>query len=103
MIPALREWYYEYADQGLTIVSVHTPEFEFEKNIASIQNALVELDVPYPVAVDNDWITWRAYGNRYWPAMYFIDRSGNIRHLKIGEGRMAETESVLQALLAEGF
>lgn len=102
MIPALREWYYEYTDQGLTIVTVHTPEFEYEKNITNIENALVQLDVPYPVAVDNDWVTWRAYSNRYWPAMYFIDRSGNIRYLKIGEGRMAETELVLQALLAEG-
>jgi hypothetical protein len=66
-----------------------------------VQQALVDLDVPYPVAIDNDKITWRAYHNRYWPAMYFVDKQGNIRHLKIGEGRMAEAEKVLQALLAE--
>ncbi|MBV7338671.1 redoxin domain-containing protein [Chloroflexi bacterium TSY] len=101
MIPALREWHHKYADDGLTIIGVHTPEFNFEKDLGNVQQALLDLDVPYPVAIDNEMTTWRAYKNRYWPAMYFIDKQGNMRHLKIGEGRMAETEKVLQALLAE--
>lgn len=101
VIPALREWHHKYADDGLTIIGVHTPEFNFEKDLGNVQQALLDLDVPYPVAIDNEMTTWRAYKNRYWPAMYFIDKQGNMRHLKIGEGRMAETEKVLQALLAE--
>lgn len=101
MIPALREWHHKYADQGLTIIGVHTPEFNYERDVNNVRQSLIDLDVPYPVALDNDWKTWRSYSNRYWPAMYFIDRSGNIRHLKIGEGRMAQTEKVLQALLAD--
>ncbi len=101
MIPALREWHHELADDGLTIIGVHTPEFNFEKDINNVQASLVDLDVPYPVAIDNEWTTWRSYHNRYWPAMYVVDKKGNIRHLKIGEGRMEQLKEVIQALLAE--
>lgn len=97
----MREWHQKYADDGLVIIGVHTPEFQFERELANVQEALVRLDVPFSVAIDNDWKTWRSYHNRYWPAMYFIDKSGQIRYLKIGEGQYAYSEAVIQALLAE--
>lgn len=97
----MREWHQKYADDGLVIIGVHTPEFQFERELANVQESLVRLDVPFPVAIDNDWKTWRSYHNRYWPAMYFIDKSGQIRYLKIGEGQYAYSEAVIQALLAE--
>ena len=101
MIPSVREWYTEYADQGLEIIGVHTPEFDYEKELSNVQAAVESLDVTWPVAIDNEWQTWRAYNNRYWPAMYIIDKSGNLRHLKIGEGQYDHTEAIIQALLAE--
>ena len=97
----MREWYNKYADQGLEIIGVHTPEFAFEKDIDNVRAAVDRLGVTWPVAIDNDWMTWRSYHNRYWPAMYIIDKAGNIRHLKIGEGQYAATEAVIAALLAE--
>lgn len=101
VIPALREWHQTYADAGLTIIGVHTPEFSYERDLASVQEAIARLNVPYPVAVDNEWTTWRAYNNRYWPAMYVIDKQGHLRFLKIGEGGTDRVEKVIQALLAE--
>ncbi len=85
------------------VIGVHTPEFGYEKDVNNVQDAIQRLDVPYPVAIDNDKATWRSYHNRYWPAMYLIDKSGQIRHLKIGEGHYPETEAIIQALLAEEF
>lgn len=101
MIPSLREWYQTYKDDGLVIIGVHTPEFSYEADLDNVKEALVRLDVPYPVAIDNDWKTWRAYSNRYWPAQYLIDKAGNLRYLHIGEGGYAKTEEIIQALLAE--
>lgn len=101
MIPSLREWYQTYKDDGLVIIGVHTPEFSYEADLDNVKAALVRLDVPYPVAIDNDWKTWRAYSNRYWPAQYLIDKAGNLRYLHIGEGGYARTEEIIQALLAE--
>jgi len=97
----LREWHHNYADEGLVIIGVHTPEFGYERDIDNVQEAIVRLDVPYPVAIDNDWTTWRSYNNRYWPASYFIDKSGNIRYIHIGEGDYQEQEEIIQALLTE--
>ncbi len=101
VLPALRDWHAKYAAQGLEIIGVHTPEFDYEKKLDNIQAAIGRLDVSWPVAVDNDWATWRAYQNHYWPAMYLIDKAGNIRYLKIGEGQYDHTEAIIQALLAE--
>jgi hypothetical protein len=101
VIPSLREWHNTYQDDGLVIIGVHTPEFEYEKDPANVKESLVRLDVPYPVALDNDWATWRAYHNRFWPAKYLIDKAGNVRYIKIGEGDYQHTEEVIQALLAE--
>lgn len=97
----MREWHNTYKDDGLVVVGVHTPEFNYEKDLDNVKEALVRLEVPYPVALDNDWKTWRAYRNRYWPAMYLIDKMGNIRYIHIGEGDYDRTEEVIKALLAE--
>jgi peroxiredoxin len=97
----LREWHQKYAEDGLVIIGVHTPEFSYEKDIGNVEEALVRLDVPYPVAIDNDWKTWRSYSNRYWPAKYIIDKAGNIRYIHIGEGAYQKQEEIIQALLAE--
>lgn len=91
----------KYESQGLEVIGVHTPEFSYEKDLANVTAAVERLGVTWPVAIDNDWKTWRSYHNRYWPAMYLIDKAGNIRHIKIGEGQYANTEQIIQALLAE--
>ena len=90
-----------YEDDGLVIIGVHTPEFNHEKDFDNVKESLVRLDVPYPVTLDNEYQTWRAYRNRYWPAMYLLDKAGNIRYVHIGEGAYDRTEEVIQALLAE--
>ena len=101
MIPSLREWHNTYHDDGLVIIGVHTPEFGHEKDLDNVKEALVRLDVPYPVTIDNDFKTWRAYRNRYWPAMYLLDKAGNVRYVHIGEGGYDRTEEVIGALLVE--
>lgn len=101
VIPSLREWYHTYADQGLVVVGVHYPEFAYERDIDNVRDALVRLDVPYSVAIDNDRVTWRAYNQHYWPTLYLIDKQGDIRYVHIGEGAYEQTERTIQALLAE--
>ncbi len=101
VIPALQGWHATYADDGLVILGIHTPEFRYEAEPANVEAALAQYGVTWPVALDNDKTTWRAYANRYWPAMYLIDKAGNLRYLAIGEGQYAHTEAVIQALLAE--
>ncbi len=100
-IPYVRAWAEKYKDQGLVVIGVHAPEFAFEKNIYNVQRAVTKLKIDYPVAVDNDYAIWRAFGNEYWPADYFIDAKGQIRHHFFGEGDYAESEKVIQQLLAE--
>ena len=100
-LPYLKSWYDKYTDEGLVIVVVHTPEFEFEKNFENVQNAIEEYDLKYPVVQDNDYATWRAYKNRWWPHKYLVDIDGFIRYDHIGEGGYAETERVIQELLKE--
>ena len=100
-IPYLNAWNEKYADQGLVIVGVHTPEFEFEKNIDNVNAAVEKYGIEYPVVQDNDKGTWKAYENRYWPRKYLVDDEGYIRYDHIGEGSYAETEKVIQSLLTE--
>ncbi len=100
-LPYLNAWYEKYKDQGLEIVAVHTPEFEFEKDINNVQQAVDQFDVKYPVVLDNDYRTWNAYNNRYWPRKYLIDIDGFVVYDHIGEGAYEETEEVIQRLLAE--
>ncbi|HJU95552.1 MAG TPA: thioredoxin family protein [Nitrososphaera sp.] len=100
-IPYLNAWHEKYADNGLVIVGVHTPEFEFEKDYNNVKAAVEKFDIKYPVAQDNEKGTWEAYENRYWPRKYLIDTDGYVRYDHIGEGAYAETEKVIQSLLAE--
>jgi thiol-disulfide isomerase/thioredoxin len=100
-LPYLVDWNEKYADKGLVIVGVHSPEFEFEKNIDNVKAAVQKYGIKYPVIQDNDKGTWDAYQNRYWPRKYLVDNEGYIRYDHIGEGGYAETEKVIQSLLVE--
>ncbi|MGA7369599.1 MAG: redoxin domain-containing protein [Nitrososphaeraceae archaeon] len=100
-IPYLIDWNEKYANKGLVIVGVHTPEFEFEKNIDNVKAAVDEFGLRYPIVQDNDKGTWNAYENRYWPRIYLVDSEGYIRYDHIGEGGYAETEKVIESLLQE--
>ena len=103
MIPSLREWHKQYGPDGLVVIGNHYPEFSYEEDLENLKEAIVRLDVPYPICQDNDGETWRAYQNRYWPSLYLIDKWGNIRYHHIGEGNYGETEAAIQALLAEPY
>ncbi len=100
-VPHIIEWNEKYADKGLVIVGVHTPEFEFEKNIDNVKTSLQKYGIKYPVIQDNDYKIWNAYENNYWPRMYIVDPQGYIVYNKIGEGDYNQTEKVIQSLLAE--
>lgn len=99
--PYLNAWYDKYKDDGLVILGVHAPEFSFEKVVENVQDAVLEAHIKYPVALDNDFATWQAYDNRYWPAKYLIDKDGQVRYTHFGEGDYTETEETIQALLIE--
>lgn len=100
-IPYVRAWAEKYKDQGLVVIGVHTPEFAFEKSEANVRQAVERLGVTYPIAMDNDFAIWRAFRNNYWPAHYFIDAKGQIRHHHFGEGDYDGSERVIQQLLRE--
>ena len=100
-LPHLRAWDKTYREQGLQIVGVHTPEFAFEHVEDNVRSAIDRLDLEYAVAMDNDFGTWNAYSNRYWPAKYLIDSRGHLRYAHFGEGAYDTTESHIRALLAE--
>lgn len=100
-LPYLKQWWKKYHDKGLVIIGVHSPEFEFEKNPRNVEKAIADFGIKYPVAQDNDFSTWRAYDNKYWPAKYFIDKDGYIRYSHFGEGDYDQNEQVIQQLLAE--
>jgi len=103
VIPSLRELHNKYADEGLVIIGNHYPEFSYEKDLDNLKQAVIDLNIPYAVAQDNEGATWRAYKNRYWPSLYLIDKNGHIRYTHIGEGQYTETEAAVQALLAESW
>jgi hypothetical protein len=100
-LPSVRAWADKYAGQGLAVLGVQTPEFEFEGDLDNVGRAIKEKDVRYPLVVDNDYAVWRAFDNHYWPALYFVDAKGRIRHHHFGEGEYEESEMVLQMLLRE--
>jgi thiol-disulfide isomerase/thioredoxin len=100
-LPYVRAWADKYASHGLAVVGVQTPEFEFEENLDNVRRAIKEMDVRYPVAVDNDYAVWRAFDNHYWPALYLADAEGRIRHHHFGEGEYMASELVIQMLLRE--
>ena len=100
-LPYLVQWYQKYHARGLEIIGVHTPEFEFEKDISNVRAAVKRFNILYPVAMDNDYTTWNNYANRVWPAFYLIDKKGMIQYRQFGEGNYEKTERQIQMLLSE--
>ncbi|KJC51726.1 cytochrome C biogenesis protein [Bradyrhizobium sp. LTSP885] len=100
-IPYIRAWAEKYRDHGLVVIGVHAPEFAFERNVDNVRAAIATLKIGYPVAIDNEYAIWRAFENEYWPAHYFIDANGKIRHHHFGEGEYDESERIIQQLLTE--
>lgn len=99
--PHIKAWHERYADKGLVVIGVHSPEFNYERVLANVQRYVREHGIQYPIAIDNEFTTWKAYGNRYWPAVYLIDKRGVTRYLRIGEGGYQQTEQRIQLLLEE--
>ncbi len=99
-LPYLRAWALRYEKQGLVVLGVHSPEFPFEKNVENVRLAIKDMNISYPVAIDSDHAIWRAFSNQYWPALYFVDVNGRIRHHHFGEGEYEESEMVIRQLLA---
>ena len=100
-LPHLRAWYDRYRSRGLVIVGVHTPEFGFEKDTGNVRDAIARSHLRYPVAQDNDYATWNAWGNLYWPAKYLVDATGQVRYTHFGEGAYKVTEYAIRSLLRE--
>jgi peroxiredoxin len=100
-LPAMKNFYSKYADQGLVVIGDHFPEFSYERDVDNVRQAVKDYGIPYPVAIDNDGATWNAYQQRFWPTVYLIDRRGHIRYVAIGEHDYSRTEEAIQALLAE--
>ena len=99
-LPYVNRWAEQYRDQGLVVVGVHTPEFAFERSTSNVQTAMRRFGVKHPVAQDNRYATWKAYGNQYWPAEYLVDKRGHIMRKHFGEGGYAEMEAAIRSLLA---
>ena len=100
-LPYVRAWAEKYKDQGLVVIGVHSPEFSFEKNVDNIRWALNDMHISYPIAVDSDHAIWLGFSNEYWPALYFLDTKGKVRHNQFGEGEYEKSEKAIQKLLAE--
>jgi cytochrome c biogenesis protein CcdA/thiol-disulfide isomerase/thioredoxin len=100
-LPYVKAWAEKYRDQGLVVIGVHAPEFAFERDVKNVTQAMKDLGINYPVAIDNEFKIWRAFNNEYWPAHYFADAQGRIRYHHFGEGEYAESERVIQQLLRE--
>lgn len=98
-LPYVRAWAKKYKDHGLLVVGVHTPEFEFEKDVDNVRQAVKAMKIDYPVAMDNEYAVWRAFHNEYWPALYFVDAQGHVRATKFGEGDYDQSERAIQQLL----
>jgi thiol-disulfide isomerase/thioredoxin len=100
-LPYVRAWAERYQDDGMDVLGVHTPEFDVERDLDNVRRAVKDLRVDYPVVIDNDYAIWDAFGNRYWPALYFVDAQGQIRHHRFGEGDYDQSEAIIQRLLTE--
>ena len=100
-LPYVRAWAQKYKDKGLVVIGVHSPEFSFEKNPDNVHWAVKALGVDYPIAVDSEHVIWRAFDNQYWPALYFVDSQGRVRHRNFGEGEYDQSEMIIRRLLAE--
>ena len=99
--PYVRAWAEKYKHQGLVVIGVHTPEFAFEHNVDNVRRAAKDMKVEYPIAIDSDYAIWNAFNNEYWPALYFVDAQGHVRHHHFGEGDYEHSETIIQQLLAE--
>ena len=100
-LPHVKAWYDAYRRDGFVVVGVHAPEFAFEHESDNVRRAIRDLDIRHPVLLDNDFGTWNAYANQYWPANYLVDRNGHVRYVHFGEGSTTETENAIRALLAD--
>jgi thiol-disulfide isomerase/thioredoxin len=100
-LPSLKKWHEQYRDKGLTIVGVHTPELDFERDIDQLRREVAGLGIKYPVVTDQDYSTWKAYGVEAWPTVFLLDKEGRVRWMHVGEGYYDETEEVIKKLLAE--
>ena len=101
VIPHMNEWYADYAGEDFEILSVHYPEFSHERDVENVRNAVAEYEIEFPVAIDNNRLTWAAWNQRYWPTRYLVDREGNVRFMHIGEGAYPETAALIEQLIAE--
>ena len=99
-MPYVRAWAAKYQEHGLVVIGVHKPEFKFEKNVENVRRAVKDMKIDYPVVIDSDYAIWNGFNNNFWPALYFIDAEGHIRHHQFGEGDYGESETVIQQLLA---
>ena len=100
-LPYVRAWADKYKDHGLVVIGVHTPEFDVEHDLDNVRRAAKDLEVTYPIAVDNDYAIWTGFDNHYWPALYFVDAQGQIRHHRFGEGDYEQSEMIIQQLLTD--
>ena len=100
-MPYVKQWHQDYKDKGLVVVGVHTPEYGYERLQRNVENAVKRFDIEYPVAQDNSYRTWNAYGNRYWPALYLIDKQGHVVYQHFGEGDYRQIEAKIQQLLVQ--
>jgi thiol-disulfide isomerase/thioredoxin len=100
-LPYVRAWAEKYKAQGLVVIGVHSPEFDFEKEVGNVRQQVKAMSIDYPIAIDSDHVIWRAFNNEYWPALYFVDAQGRIRHHQFGEGEYGQSEMIIQQLLAE--
>jgi thiol-disulfide isomerase/thioredoxin len=98
-LPHVQGWYDKYRDKGLVVIGVHTPEYASERDTGNVAQAIKRDGITYPVAQDNQYATWNAYGNQYWPAFYLLDQKGNLVYTHFGEGSYAQTEQRIRALL----
>ena len=99
--PYVKQWYKKYHQQGFEVIAVHSPEFSHEKIPANVRAYVERNGIGYPVAIDNDFSIWKRFNNHYWPAMYLVDKKGNVRYYHFGEGRYRQTESKIRELLGE--
>jgi thiol-disulfide isomerase/thioredoxin len=99
--PYVKTWHAQYADQGLIVIGVHSPEFAHEQHVPNVLQYIEDHQMTYPVAIDNDFAIWKRFGNRAWPTIYLIDRSGRLRYQHVGEGAYPQTEQMIQLLLNE--
>ena len=100
-LPAIKKWDAQYRDKGLTIIGVHTPELDYERNIDNLRREVAGFGIKYPVVTDNDYSTWKEYKVEAWPTLFVLDKQGRVRWMHVGEGDYDETEQVIKKLLAE--